>query len=104
MFLSLKTQDRLHIPPTITLRAEPHPFFVPCVLPRHRVPRPFGSTVTAHRCKHIGYDEFDPPSWNSECAPDKADWIPDDDRLCGLDWDYPEVLIRVVLGSSGVVG
>ena len=47
--------------------------------------------MTGHRCKHIGYDEFDPPSWNSECAPSTADWIHTDDvSLCGTG-GYPEV-------------
>ena len=26
-------------------------------------------------CKSPGYDEFNPPSWPSECAPNKEDWI-----------------------------
>ena len=26
-------------------------------------------------CRYPGYDEFNPTSWGSECAPDKLDWI-----------------------------
>ena len=26
-------------------------------------------------CKSPGYDEFNPTSWGSECAPNKEDWI-----------------------------
>ena len=47
--------------------------------------------VTGNRCKHIGYDEFNPDSWNSECAPDTEDWISPDTRgLCGVAKSYPE--------------
>lgn len=46
---------------------------------------------TGNSCKHIGYDEFNPPSWNSECAPSKSDWINDKLDVCGGDNDiYPE--------------
>eukprot|EP00903_Cladosiphon_okamuranus_P020682 g18991.t1 len=30
---------------------------------------------SGNTCKHPGYDEFNPPSWPSECAPNKEDWI-----------------------------
>ncbi|CAM9875438.1 unnamed protein product, partial [Ectocarpus sp. 13 AM-2016] len=46
--------------------------------------------LTGNRCKHIGYDEFDPPSWNSECAPTTADWIDTDMGICGVAKSYPE--------------
>lgn len=45
---------------------------------------------TGNTCKHIGYDEFDPPSWNSECAPNKSDWIELDRYVCGTEGQYPE--------------
>ena len=64
--------------------------------------RPCGATVTSHRCKHKGYDEFDPPSWDSECAPNKTVWIPEDDRLCGEGGFFPEVSIRVGPGNFEV--
>ncbi|CAM9506959.1 unnamed protein product [Ectocarpus fasciculatus] len=46
---------------------------------------------TGHRCKHIGYDEFNPPSWPSTCAPEKDDWVLTDIGMCGSTaaW-YPE--------------
>eukprot|EP00752_Nemacystus_decipiens_P006569 g5915.t1 len=47
--------------------------------------------VSGSRCRHVGYDEFDPPSWPSECAPNKEDWI-DMSRpsICGERSVYPE--------------
>lgn len=33
------------------------------------------NTVSGNTCKHPGYDEFNPPSWPSECGPNKEDWI-----------------------------
>eukprot|EP00903_Cladosiphon_okamuranus_P021001 g19293.t1 len=45
---------------------------------------------TGNDCKHPGYDEFNPPSWPSECAPNKEDWIATNRRLCGEDGSYPE--------------
>lgn len=45
---------------------------------------------TGNTCKHVGYDEFDPPSWPSECAPDKEDWIELDRYVCGTHSKYPE--------------
>ncbi len=46
--------------------------------------------VTGNRCKHIGYNDFDPPSWNSECAPDTEKWIDTDMSICGEGQSYPE--------------
>eukprot|EP00752_Nemacystus_decipiens_P004741 g4320.t1 len=68
-----------------------------CVLQMHY--------LTGHRCWHIGYDEFDPPSWNSECAPNTTDWINMDNGLCGLEDYYAEEFwgcsdIRIVAASS----
>lgn len=54
-------------------------------------------SVTGNRCKHLGYDDFDPASWNSECAPNTEDWIhvpeiTNGDRTCGTEKSrYPEV-------------
>ncbi|CAM9477545.1 unnamed protein product [Ectocarpus fasciculatus] len=51
---------------------------------------------TGHRCYHIGYEKFNPPSWPSQCAPDKSDWVliaPEwqtDMKQCGIDGAYPE--------------
>ena len=57
----------------------------------HRRPCSCRDAVTDNRCKHIGYDEFNPDSWNSECAPDTEDWISPDTRgLCGVAKSYPE--------------
>ena len=42
-------------------------------------------TVTGHRCKHPGYDEFNPPSWPGQCAPNKSDWIDVDLPFCGTE-------------------
>eukprot|EP00903_Cladosiphon_okamuranus_P006095 g6005.t1 len=53
-----------------------------CVLQMHY--------LTGNRCKHIGYDEFDPPSWNSECAPTTDKWIYKDNGICGEANAYPE--------------
>lgn len=46
---------------------------------------------TGSTCKHIGYDEFEPSSWPSSCAPNKEDWIDVDRWMCGMDGAYPEV-------------
>ncbi|CAM9970743.1 unnamed protein product, partial [Hapterophycus canaliculatus] len=45
---------------------------------------------TGNSCKHIGYDEFNPPSWPGSCAPDKEDWIELDRYICGTNEVYPE--------------
>eukprot|EP00903_Cladosiphon_okamuranus_P006097 g6007.t1 len=45
---------------------------------------------TGNTCKHIGYEEFNPPSWNSACAPNKSDWIELDRYVCGTEGQYPE--------------
>ncbi|CAM9313818.1 unnamed protein product [Scytosiphon promiscuus] len=45
---------------------------------------------TGNSCKHPGYDEFDPPSWPSECAPAKAEWIQTSLGMCGDEGRYPE--------------
>ncbi|CAN0216028.1 unnamed protein product, partial [Ascophyllum nodosum] len=46
---------------------------------------------TGNSCKHVGYDEFEPESWPSDCAPNKSDWIELDRKICGEDQDtYPE--------------
>lgn len=51
------------------------------------------STDTGHLCQHIGYDEFDPRSWNSDCAPNTDDWIlTGDKKTCGLSRGYPQVM------------
>lgn len=39
---------------------------------------------------HIGYEEFNPPSWPSSCAPNKSDWIELDRYVCGTRGRYPE--------------
>ncbi|CAB1107523.1 unnamed protein product [Ectocarpus sp. CCAP 1310/34] len=38
---------------------------------------------TGHTCKHVDYDEFNPPSWRSNCAPHKSDWVFTDLPRCG---------------------
>eukprot|EP00904_Undaria_pinnatifida_P004815 jgi/Undpi1/1463/HiC_scaffold_11.g04854.m2 len=43
---------------------------------------------TGNSCKHIGYDEFNPESWPSKCAPNKSDWIELDRGICGTE-NYP---------------
>ena len=51
--------------------------------------RLFSSSVTGHRfTRYHGYDEFNPPSWPSTCAPDKDAWViyQGDNR----EEDYPE--------------
>ncbi|CAM9961951.1 unnamed protein product, partial [Ectocarpus sp. 12 AP-2014] len=45
---------------------------------------------TGNSCKHVGYEEFEPTSWPSACAPDKHDWIELDRYLCGENGSYPE--------------
>ena len=39
---------------------------------------------------HPGYDEFNPDSWPSECAPSKGDWIKTGPGMCGDGDNYPE--------------
>lgn len=46
--------------------------------------------VTGNRCKHIGYDDFAPNTWYSDCAPDTNDWIDLDMGICGEANAYPE--------------
>lgn len=67
----------------------------PPILP-NAYPPPLPATSlpldTGHTCKHVGYDQFDPLSWNSDCAPDTSDWIKTGDlKTCGLNSGYPEV-------------
>ncbi len=50
----------------------------------------FSFPVTGNRCKHVGYDEFEPPSWNSDCAPDTEKWIDRNMSTCGVGQSYPE--------------
>ncbi|CAM9570586.1 unnamed protein product, partial [Ascophyllum nodosum] len=45
---------------------------------------------TGNTCNHVGYDEFDPSSWPSECAPDKDNWIRPNLKICGEGDKYPE--------------
>lgn len=45
---------------------------------------------TGNVCKYVGYDEFEPESWPSQCAPSKSDWIDVDRWMCGLGGAYPE--------------
>lgn len=48
-------------------------------------------TDAANNCKHVGYDEFEPASWPSSCAPSKSQWVLTEKRiLCGTDGAYPE--------------
>ncbi|CAM9871103.1 unnamed protein product, partial [Scytosiphon promiscuus] len=54
-----------------------------CVLQMHY--------MSGDRCRHIGVDEFNPASWNSDCAPNKEDWIDlDTGSICGQGGSYPE--------------
>ncbi|CAN0447871.1 unnamed protein product [Laminaria digitata] len=45
---------------------------------------------TGNSCRHPGYDEFNPASWDSECAPNTADWINTGVGMCGDGDAYPE--------------
>lgn len=46
---------------------------------------------TGNACKHVGYEEFNPPSWPSACAPEKKDWIYLGLGTCGEEGvSYPE--------------
>ncbi|CAN0429657.1 unnamed protein product, partial [Ectocarpus sp. 12 AP-2014] len=45
---------------------------------------------TGNTCKHVGYDDFEPESWPSQCAPTKAEWINTDHWMCGMAGAYPE--------------
>ncbi|CAM9648942.1 unnamed protein product, partial [Ectocarpus fasciculatus] len=46
---------------------------------------------TGHKCYHPGYEEFNPPSWGSECAPNKSDWIDLSIDYCGdNEWNLAE--------------
>ncbi|CAM9761192.1 unnamed protein product [Ectocarpus fasciculatus] len=46
---------------------------------------------TGKTCYHIGYTDFNPPSWPSECAPDKEDWVLINiGEECGKEGFYPE--------------
>lgn len=47
-------------------------------------------TETGHKCQHIGYEEFEPSSWPSDCAPNKEDWIRLNGKLCGEEDAYPQ--------------
>ncbi|CAM9620047.1 unnamed protein product [Ectocarpus fasciculatus] len=49
--------------------------------------------IECDRCvlqMHIGYEEFNPPSWPGTCAPNKSDWIELNRSICGEDGAYPE--------------
>ncbi|CAN0367295.1 unnamed protein product [Ascophyllum nodosum] len=45
---------------------------------------------TGNSCMHPGYEEFNPPSWPSKCAPNKGDWILTGLNMCGVGDSYPE--------------
>ncbi|CAM9764793.1 unnamed protein product [Ectocarpus sp. 12 AP-2014] len=45
---------------------------------------------TGNTCYHIGYEEFNPPSWPSACAPNKEDWVDTTGEACGQGGYYPE--------------
>lgn len=48
-------------------------------------------TVTGHKCYLPGYEEFNPPSWGSQCAPNKEDWIDLTIPYCGDEkWNLAE--------------
>ncbi|CAM9862130.1 unnamed protein product [Ectocarpus fasciculatus] len=63
---------------------------------------------TGHRCYHIGYEEFNPSSWPSQCAPDKSDWVliaPEwqpNMNQCGIDGGYAEEFWNCAGASSGL--
>eukprot|EP00903_Cladosiphon_okamuranus_P006012 g5932.t1 len=67
---------------------------------------------TGQNCYHIGYLEFNPPSWNSECAPNKEDWVNlSEDHLrrgpCGVSNAYPQEFwscADIALVPSGSTG
>ncbi|CAM9846398.1 unnamed protein product, partial [Laminaria digitata] len=65
------------------------------------------STDTGNSCKHQGYEEFNPPSWPSKCAPTKADWINEVVGQCGDGDAYPEEFwncadIEITSGALGI--
>ena len=47
---------------------------------------------TGNSCKHIGYDDFNPPagSWPGASSAQRADWILRDLEQCGESTNYPE--------------
>lgn len=52
--------------------------------------QPLVATDTGATCQHVGYDDFEPDKWDSDCAPNKDDLIKTDLPLCGEDGTYPE--------------
>lgn len=42
-------------------------------------------------CKYPGYDEFNPTSWGSQCAPTKEDWIAVSSGVCSKPGKYGNV-------------
>lgn len=67
----------------------PHPP-VPTCFARNNDRSEIHETDTGNTCKHIGYDEFNPPSWPGSCAPNKEDWIELNRYVCGTNEAYPE--------------
>lgn len=63
----------------------------------------------ANNCKHVGYEEFNPPSWPSSCAPNKDQWVLTNKRVvCGTGGTYPEEFWQCsdisLVGGKGLIG
>ncbi|CAN0403918.1 unnamed protein product [Ascophyllum nodosum] len=63
---------------------------------------------TGNSCMHPGYEEFNPPSWPSKCAPNKGDWILTGLNMCGVGDSYPEEYwncadIEITSGNSSPI-
>ena len=69
-------------------------------------------SVTAHKCPYIGYDEFNPRSWPSACAPEKDDWMRTSGAICGTSsgmpnypeefWNCSDIKIEGLCWSNGL--
>ena len=64
--------------------------------PRARARHLPSPSVTGHRCAHIGYADFDPSSWPSDCAPDTDDWMlypgmQEPESICGTLTTYHSI-------------
>lgn len=74
------------VPPPAFQPPPPLPAPPPPIMPHTQT-----QTVTGHKCRHPGYEEFNPPSWPGECAPNKEDWITLEPEYCGdKEWIYAE--------------
>lgn len=108
-FLSIRVCVCIPIP--VLLVAEPYPF-QPSRGCRSRRPLTTLIPDSGAGCKSPGYDEFNPPSWPSECAPDKEDWIATGSHNCNqpgrtwgnLFWNCADIAIKSCEKSKTAVG